>query len=438
MVRRPVGDQEQEFCVALDAATGAELWASDPLGIADYPHGGVGSDDGPRSTPSVDGDRVYVLTSYLRLYCLGATNGAVVWSKDLRTEYGSDVIAWQSAASPLIDGDLIFVICYAANQCLLAFHKSDGSEAWKGQNDVMTQATPVVATIARVRQIIFFAQSGLVSVTPDTGAVLWRYPFPFSTSTAASPVVGDDIVYCSATYGMGAGAVRITSSGTQLATNQVWRTPGANMNHWATPVYQGGHLYGIYGESSTTLRCIEMTTGNENWRQGGVGLGGVLLVAGHVLVLTDNGYLLLVKPDPRAYAEAARFRALDGSQSSFPGLVRCWNVPAISDGRIYVRSTTEAVCLDVAVAQPAPLKLGGGLVIGSGGFQLSIANQDGSPLDTNRIANIDIFASADLTLGLGGWLKLTNPVVVTNGQLRLGDSQSAVTPQRFFRVEERP
>src|SRR5881396_3493306 len=192
LVRRSVSGQDQEFCIALNADTGAELWASPPLGIASYPHGGVGPDDGPRSTPSVDGDRVYVLTSYLRLYCLNVTNGAVVWSKDLVVEYGATVIAWQSAASPLIEGDLIFVIGNAPNQCLVAFHKSDGSEAWKGQNDVMTQASPIATTIASVRQIIFFAKSGLVSVAPDTGSVLWRYPFPFSTSTAASPVVGGD------------------------------------------------------------------------------------------------------------------------------------------------------------------------------------------------------------------------------------------------------
>ena len=85
-----------------------------------------------------------------------------------------------------------------------------------------------------------------------------------------------------------------------------------------------------------------------------------------------------------------------------------------------------------------PLKLDGALSGGSGGFQLRIGNADGSPLDTNRVANIDVFATADLTLGLSGWLKLTNPVVLANGQLRLDDPQSAATPQRFFRVEERP
>src|SRR5437016_2297079 len=263
MVRRPVDNGEQEFCIALNADTGAELWASPPLGIASYPDGGVGPDDGPRSTPSVDGDRVYVLTSYLRLYCLNVTNGVVVWSKDLVAEYGATVIAWQSAASPLIEGDLIFVIGNAPNQCLFAFQKSDGSEAWKGQNDVMTQASPIAATIAGIRQIIFFAKSGLVSVAPASGSVLWRYPFSFSIATAASPVVGNDVVYCSAAYGVGAGAVRITGSGSQLTTNEVWRTQFDLMNHWATPVYSDGYLYGIYcqAETAASMRCTRLATG---------------------------------------------------------------------------------------------------------------------------------------------------------------------------------
>jgi outer membrane protein assembly factor BamB len=550
LVRRPRSGQDQEFCIALNADTGAELWASDPLGRAYYPNGGVGIDDGPRSTPSVDGDRVYVLTSYLRLYCLSITNGAIIWSKDLMTEYGSDVADWQSAASPLIEGDRVFVIADAPNQCLIAFNKSDGSEAWKGQNDVMTQASPIAATIAGVRQVIFFAKSGLVSVAPESGLVLWRYPFPFSTSTAASPVVGNDMVYCSAAYGGGAGAVQITSSGSQLATNEVWRTPGANMNHWETPVLNNGYLFGIYGQQGpgVSLRCIDFTTGSEKWRQSGVGSGGVLFVAGHVLVLAEDGNLLLVKPDPAAYTEVARYRALDGASNSIPGLgVKCWNVPAISNGRIYARSTTETVCLDVAVAAPPtnrppnaptnvsppdgatnqlltltlqaspfddpdgdvhesshwiikrglddaivfdsgndtnnktsitvpagvlsnstsyswsvsytdasnaqgplstptvfltqslpPLKLFSTLTSNAGLFQLLIGNADGTFLDANRAASIDVFASTDLTLGLSGWIRLNSSLTLTNGHLSLDDLQTPATAQRFFRVEERP
>jgi len=440
LVRRPSNGQDREFCIALDADTGAELWASSALGIADYPNGGVGTDDGPRSTPSVDGDRVYVLTSYLRLYCLGATNGAVIWSKDIVAEYGSTVIAWQSAASPLLEGDLVLVIGNATGKSLLAFHKTDGREAWKGQNDVMTQASPVAATVAGVRQVIFFAQSGLVSVAPDNGAVLWRYAFPFSTSTAASPVVGDDTVYCSAAYGVGAGAVRITGSGSPLTAGELWRWPGAKMNHWATPVHYNGHLYGMYGQSLLTLKCLELASGTEKWSATGFGYGSVLMVSGKLLALSESGEVVLIEPTPAAFTEIARYRALDGSRSSIADLpVKCWNAPAISNGRLYVRSTTEGVCLDVADVAPAqPLKLNPQLAAGEGGFQVVIADGGGSPFDANRAAKIDIFAATNLSIGLNGWIQLTNPAVLTNGQLRLTDTQSAVIPQRFFRVQERP
>jgi len=439
-VRRPVNGQDQELCVALSANTGQELWAT-PLDIADYPNGGVGSDDGPRSTPSVDGTLVFVVTSYLKVACLNAGDGHVEWSKDLVALYGSEVIAWQNAASPLLEGGLLFMNCNAPGQRLLALHEADGSEAWKGQDDPLTQATPIAATIAGIRQIVFFAQSGLVSVAPDSGSVLWRYPFPFSISTGASPVASDNIVYCSAAYGMGAGAARIGQAGGELTANQLWRTNGANMNHWATPVYLNGYFYGIYGQagSTTTLRCIELATGTEMWRQAGVGLGAVVSTTGLVLVLTEDGYLVLVQPDPTGYAEVARYRALDGSSSSIPGLpVKCWNVPAISNGRIYLRSTTEAVCLEVTPAGLAPLRLSGALSSGSLPFRLFVGTADDSLLDSNRAANIEVFGSSDLALGPSGWFKLTNPVVLTNGQLFLDDPQSQTLRQRFFRAQERP
>lgn len=443
LVRRSAAGQAQEFCVALDAATGAEMWASPALGQASYPNGGVGSDDGPRSTPSVLGDRVYVMTSYLRLYCLNATNGAVVWNHDLVTEYGSAVVPWQSAASPLIEGDLVFAIGNAAGKSLLAFHAADGSEAWKGQSDVMTQASPVAATVAGVRQVIYFARSGLVSVAPDSGSVLWRYPFPFSTSTGASPVVGDDIVYCSAAYGVGAGAVQIAASGAGQTATQIWRTVGANMNHWPTPVAEAGYLYGVYGQEgvAASLRCVDLATGTERWRQLIGGMGGTLFTTGCVLLLTEDGQLVLVRPDPVAYNEVARYRALDGSKSSIQGLpVKCWNVPAISGGRIYVRSTTEAVCLDVATAAPAipALRLLSTIDAGSGMFRLIVGTEDGSALDTNRAARIGIFAAGDLGAGAGGWTQRLDSAVFSNGQVVLDDPASTGFAHRFFRVEEGP
>jgi hypothetical protein len=160
--------------------------------------------------------------------------------------------------------------------------------------------------------------------------------------------------------------------------------------------------------------------------------------------VTEDGYVVLVIPDPTGYNELARYHALDGTLSSIPTLpVKCWNTPAISNGRLYVRSTTEAVCLDVSQQLAPALKLSGGLVGGGllGGalaFQVLVGNQDGSPLDTNGLAKIDLFTSTNLALGSNGWIKFSNPLVLTNSQLLLESPLSLATPQLFFRAQQRP
>jgi hypothetical protein len=200
------------------------------------------------------------------------------------------------------------------------------------------------------------------------------------------------------------------------------------MNHWATPVHHNGYLYGIFGQSSTSLRCIDLATGTEQWLQPGVGYGSVLFVNGYVLMLTEPGDLVLVKPDPSAYTEIDRFKAVAG---------KCWNVPAISNGRIYVRSTTEAACLEVAPKALPALKLLPSLAADTGGLRLLIVNEDASPVDANRVTNIDVFATFDLAVGSSNWTRLAQPYVLTNGQLRLDDPTGLNAPQRFFRAAER-
>jgi outer membrane protein assembly factor BamB len=347
LVKRAVNGADREVCVALDADKGTELWAT-PLTIAKYDGGGDSGTpenrggDGPRSTPSIDGDRAYVLSAALSLYCLDLKSGQALWVKDLIKLYGGEVIAWKSAASPLIDGNLIFVNGTAPGHCLMAFAKKSGELVWKGQDDKMTHATPIVATILGVRQIVFFAQSGLVSVQPEDGAVLWRYKFPYSVSTASSPVAFNDIVYCSAGYGVGGGAVRITKNGSQFTATEIWRTPNKNVNHWSTPVVHNGYLYGMFSFKDFgkgPMKCVELATGKEIWSKAGFGPGGVLLVDGNILALDDRGQLVLVEADPKGYNEKGRFQAIDG---------KCWNCPSLSNGRIYARSTKEGGCFDVS------------------------------------------------------------------------------------------
>lgn len=327
-----------ETLTAIDAGTGRAIWARDIDGATHYDSGGG---DGPRSTPAYSDGNVYVLSTFLKLACLDARDGRVVWAHDLRKEFGGKEPQWGNACSPLIEGDRLFVCCGGKGQSLIAFHKKTGKVLWKGQDDKPTHATPILATIAGVPQVVFFTVSGLVAVKPETGDVLWRQPFKFSVSTAASPVLcGDDVVYCSAGYGVGGGAYKIAKDGDKFTSTQLWFKPGGDINHWSTPVYKDGYLYGLYGfkEFKTEpLKCIDVTTGEEKWSKPGFGQGQVILVDGNLMVVSDQGELVLIQPSPEAYHELARCHPIAG---------KCWTDPAVANGKIYLRSQTGAVCLD--------------------------------------------------------------------------------------------
>lgn len=344
-----ISEDGREKVLALNAASGKELWSVD-VGKAKYQGGGDSPQkkneggDGPRSTPAYSDGHVYVYTSELVLYCLDAKTGKVDWSIDMVKAHDAKNITWKNATSPVIDGNLLFVATGGTGQTFVALEKSTGRVVWKSGTDKITHASPVVATIAGTKQVIFFMQSGLVSLDVTSGRQLWAYAFPYSTSTAASAVVCDDIVYCSAGYGMGASAAKIAKNGSEFTATAVWDKPinKSLVNHWSTPVYKDGYLYGMFSFKDFgkgPLDCVEVATGTVKWRQPGFGPGNVILAGGKLVALADNGEVVLIDPNPEAYKEIGRVQAVEG---------KCWSTPAIADGRLYVRSVKEGACLDVA------------------------------------------------------------------------------------------
>jgi len=338
-----------EHCVAFDATTGKELWAQ-PLKIATYGHDGGNEGtpdnkggDGPRSTPTHDGGKLYVYGSNLDLYCFDAKTGKKVWSKDVAKDYGGKHIRWMNATSPLIEGNLVIVSGGGAGAAFLAFDKTGGSLKWKGEDDTITHATPTAAVIHGTRQIIFFTKEGLAALTPQDGKVLWRQEYKFNISTAASPVVFEDIVYCSAGYGVGGGAYKIEKKGSAWTCTEIWRKEGNDVaNHWSTPVCKDGYLYGMfqfknYGDGP--VKCVDIRTGDVKWSKEGFGPGNVILSGDQVLALSDKGELVLFEASPAAYKELARADVLDG---------KCWSTPTVAGGRIFARSTKEAAAFQVA------------------------------------------------------------------------------------------
>jgi outer membrane protein assembly factor BamB len=432
LVRRTSDGRQREFAVALDAQTGAELWAV-ALGIAAYEHGGVGVDDGPRPTPAVAGDAVIILSSFLKLVCLDVVTGGEIWSKELRAEYGSVLIPWQNAASPIIVDGLVILNGNGPGQCLLAFHVSDGTLAWKGYDDGMTHATPVTADFGGTRQVIFFAQSGLVGVAPASGAVLWRHPLNYNdVSVAASPVVEGNRIYASranphslSAARAGAVVIQLDHANGSWSTSQVWYRTNQLMNHWSTPVVRNGHVYGHFGQSFLTFKCVELATGVEKWSEPGYGYGSVLLAGEDLVVLSGSGELVLVAADPDTYTERARFRPLNG---------KCWNVPAISDGRIYVRSTLEAVCVDVSLAAAPGVRLLAGPMVAGDGFRFTVVGEDGSPIGPDRAANIEIQTAAELGPGLSTWTQVTTGIEVTASGIEVHFPESPGARHRYFRA----
>ncbi|HWB04862.1 MAG TPA: PQQ-binding-like beta-propeller repeat protein [Verrucomicrobiales bacterium] len=333
-----------EHCVARNASTGAELWTL-PMKLAQYQGGGDegGGGDGARSTPTIDGEKVYVYGGNFDLYCIDGKNGKVIWKKDVLKDYGGRMISWQNATSPIIEEGLVIVGGGGRGSAFLAFDKTNGSVKWKGEDDSITHATPTVATLHGVKQVIFFTQKGLAAVTPKDGKVLWRQPFKFAVSTAASPIVFEDIVYCSAGYGVGGGAYKVEKKGNDWASSELWRKEGNDVaNHWSTPVCKDGYLYGMfqfknYGKGP--VKCVDIRTGEIKWSKEGFGPGNVIMSGDRVLALSDKGELVLFSASPDGYKELARADVLEG---------KCWSTPTLAGGRIFARSTTQAGAFEIA------------------------------------------------------------------------------------------
>lgn len=333
----------REICVAMSVDDGSEIWRT-PLGTNQYKGGGGDAGapgnrggDGPRGTPTISGDCVLVYDAHLVLWCLDAANGSVRWKHDVVAENAGRNIQWSNATSPVVTGGKVFVGGGGPGETFLAFEIKTGQLLWKSGDEQLTHSTPVAATVNGKSQIVFWMQSGLLGIDTANGQELWRANFPYSTSTAASPVISGNYIYCSAGYGVGAGLFEITASG---KPKEIWFEPNQLMNHWSTPIIKDGRLYGIFGFKKygrAPLQCIDLLTGKEIWSKDGFGPGNCILVGDDLVVLSDAGEVAIVPASPDGYRELARGKVIDG---------KCWSTPAFADGRIFVRSTEQAACVE--------------------------------------------------------------------------------------------
>jgi outer membrane protein assembly factor BamB len=352
--------------------------------------------------------------------------------------YGSVVIPWQNAASPLIANGLLYLNANTSSQCLMALRTSDGSLAWRAQNEGLSHATPVLATIHGVPQVIFATQQGVVSVNPTNGSSLWRqgYPFTYQTSLAASPVVWDDVVFVvgGRAYGMASVAYQVSFSNNVWTASRLWSS-NTLAAHWMTAICHEGHLYGQFGIFSfdgpnAELTCLDIRTGVVKWRQAGFGRAGTVLVNDQLVSLTERGELVLVKPDTNSFVELGRFLAIPNYA---PNDNKSWNGPAVSDGKVFVRSSAFVAAFDLSVPG---IRFEPPQFTGADRLALTIGDANGTPLTSNRVAAMEVLAGTNLALSLSEWVRLTNGLALTNGRVRIDNVDANGRPRRYFIVKE--
>jgi outer membrane protein assembly factor BamB len=327
---------DREAVEALDAATGRPVWKFDyPTGYRDD----FGFDEGPRAAPAIAGGRVYTFGAEGALHCLDFQTGKKIWSVDTHAKFQVRKGYFGAACSPLVDEGRVLMNIGGAGAGVVAFDAATGAVLWKATDQEASYSSPVAATIQGVRHVFFFTRAGFVDVDPASGKVRsqlpWRARMQASVN-AAAPIVVDDMVFLSASYGTGAILLQIGPGGAK----KVWSSDDALTNHYANAVYKDGFLYGYHGrqEEGPSLRCIEFRTGKVRWSVDGFRAGSITLAGGRLLIQKEGGELVLAEASPAAYKPISTTKAL-------PPVVRSY--PAIAKGRYYVRNGKTLVCLNL-------------------------------------------------------------------------------------------
>ncbi|HLN00282.1 MAG TPA: PQQ-binding-like beta-propeller repeat protein [Bryobacteraceae bacterium] len=326
--------ENQAIVESLEAGTGKRLWSS--AYTTDY-RDDFGFDEGPRGAPAVAGERIYTFGADGVLQALDFSTGKRVWSVDTRQKFGAPKGFFGAACSPLVDDGRVLMNIGGPNGAGIgAFDAATGKVLWTATSDEAGYSAPVVATIAGVRHALFWTRAGLVDADPATGKVRFQFPWrsrSHASVNAAAPVVVGNLVFLSASYGTGATLLQIDGA----SVKQLWASDEALSNHYATSVYRDGYVYGYHGrqEFGQSLRAIELKTGKVQWNIDGFGAGTVTLAGDRLLLIRENGELIVAAVSPKEFRPIAQTQLL-------PAVVRSY--PALADGRLYVRNERTLAC----------------------------------------------------------------------------------------------
>ncbi len=326
------GGTDNVYC--FDAKSGHEVWRQQ-FAVSLDPKLFEG---GPRSTASVDGSRVYIVSHLGDLRCLDAATGRKIWERNFVRDFGGRRPGWGYSGSPLLSGALVICDAGGPDAATVALDKLTGKVVWKSGSDQPGYATPVLAELAGQPTVLSFRAAELVGCDLKSGHELWRFPWKtdYDINAATPLVIGSDKVFISSGYNSGCALLQIARG----QATQLWRNTNLRA-HFNSPVAANGFIYGIDGNAGGgNLVCLDVATGDRRWQEKSVKGGAMILADGKLIILTEKGELVICEASPDGFHPLSRSRVLDH---------RCWAQPTLDAGRLYLRNNEgDLVCVDVS------------------------------------------------------------------------------------------
>jgi outer membrane protein assembly factor BamB len=330
-----------EQLICLRVTDGSELWA---VQVGDVLTNNWG--DGPRGTPTVDGDRVYGLSGQGNLVCVSAMDGTLLWKARME-DFGGSVPGWGYTESVLIDGPRLICTPGGEQGAIVALDKLTGQRIWQSSDfaEPAQYASPTVADFNGIRQYIQLTEKNLVGINAENGAVVWRAEWPGSTAVIPTPIWRNDMVYATSGYGAGCNLFRINADN---RAESLYDDDARKVmkNHHGGVVLVGEHVYGY--SDSTGWVCQEWLTGKLMWRERSqLGKGSVICAGGMLYCLTEeDGIVALVEPSPAGWREVSRFTLEPKSEVRSPS-GGIWTHPVVANGKLYLRDQDLLFSFDV-------------------------------------------------------------------------------------------
>jgi len=335
------GDKgDASHAIALNRENGAPLWST-KLGKP----GAVGSPkfDGPRGTPTVDGNLVFVLDQWGELVCFEAAGGKEVWRKDLVDDLGGTLPTWGYAESPLVDGDNVIVTPGGEKGAVAALNKKTGAVVWRSTEftDAAHYSSLIVVDHGGVRQYVQLTPASVAGVAAADGKLLWRAPRKGQVAVIPTPVFDNGQVYVTSGYGVGCNLFKVTAADGKFTAGPVYANK-VMANHHGGVIKVGEYLYG-YSEGKG-WSCQDFKTGEARWQdREKLGKGSIAFADGHFYLRQEGGpgTVVLIEASPEGFKEKGRFQQPDRSGKN------SWPHPVIAGGKLYLRDQDLLLCYDV-------------------------------------------------------------------------------------------